>query len=411
MVGAKPRKKGGRLLVAAILLAIPFAVPSPVSGSVVRAPAALRFGIKVTGNDLTSLAGGPPVRLLGVDRASAERMCVQSGSTAVFQGPTNAASIQAIQSWHANAVRIPLNEDCWLGINGAPRELSGANYQHAIESYVSAFTAAGMYVILDLHWSAPGAILANQQWPMADADHSPAFWRSVAHAFKSDRAVIFDLFNEPFITSWPCWKDGCATTFTDKSGQTVTYRTAGMQQLVDAVRSIGAHNPIMLGGLNYATDESAWAAYRPTDPDNQLIVSFHTYRTTACNTQSCWNSTIAPLAKTMPVVTGEFGESDCADTYALAYMTWADANGISYLAWAWYAIGRGLSCATNYCLTIDYSGAPSPYGRGLHTHLAALASAQTTSKSRAGLPLASNAVLTDRTLLAYPALTHSRASP
>jgi hypothetical protein len=39
------------------------------------------------------------------------------------------------------------------------------------------------------------------------------------------------------------------------------------------------------------------------------------------------------IAKSHPVVTGELGEGDCRDTYTDPYMDWADAHGISYLAW------------------------------------------------------------------------------
>jgi hypothetical protein len=331
------------------------------------------FGLEVAGNQLVALGGGPPIRLLGVDRSGGEYMCVGRGDTTVFDGPTDAASIASIKAWHTNAVRLPLNEDCWLGINGADPALSGAHYRDAVERFVAALNAAGLYVILDLHWAAPAGILATEQWPMADADHAPAFWRSVAHAFRSHHGVLFDLFNEPFIKSWPCWEHGCETSFADTGGQSVTYRTAGMQQLVNAVRSSGARNPIMLGGLAYASDESEWARYEPRDRDHQLIVSFHTYDFSGCNDQACWESTIAPLAATTPVVTGEFGEQGCTDSYALSYMSWADAHGISYLGWAWDATDNGWNCSSGPSLIVNYSGEPTAYGVGLQSHLAALA--------------------------------------
>jgi len=72
---------------------------------------------------------------------------------------------------------------------------------------------------------------------MADADHAPSFWKSVAKAFNSNHGVLFDLFNEPYIDSWSCWEHGCQATYED-NGKTVTYETAGMQALVDAVRRI-----------------------------------------------------------------------------------------------------------------------------------------------------------------------------
>ena len=34
-------------------------------------------------------------------------------------------------------MRVLPNEDCWLGINGAPAAYSGATYQQAIATYVS----------------------------------------------------------------------------------------------------------------------------------------------------------------------------------------------------------------------------------------------------------------------------------
>jgi hypothetical protein len=87
------------------------------------------------------------VRLLGVNRSGQEFKCIQQGSAGslgwgIFDGPTDLASVQAIASWHANAVRVPLNEDCWLGINGVNPSYGGATYQAAI-----AVHQAGLHVI------------------------------------------------------------------------------------------------------------------------------------------------------------------------------------------------------------------------------------------------------------------------
>ncbi|MGH7640620.1 MAG: hypothetical protein ACREOL_06905 [Candidatus Dormibacteria bacterium] len=50
-----------------------------------------------------------------------------------------------MQSWGVDAVRIPLNEDCWLGINGVT--IGGNAYRHVIEALVSRLAAAGFYYI------------------------------------------------------------------------------------------------------------------------------------------------------------------------------------------------------------------------------------------------------------------------
>lgn len=329
------------------------------------------LSVRVAGNHLVN-ALGRTLRLLGVDRSGGEFQCMRSGL--VFDGPTDDAAVAAIAAWHADAVRLPLNEDCWLGINGAHRAASGPAYRAAVEKYVQRLEAHRIYVILDLHWSAPGDISATEQWPMPDVDHSLAFWHSVALTFRHDHAVLFDLFNEPNSVSWPCWRSGCEVLHRWR-GHLVRYRAAGMQLLVDVVRSAGATNPIMLGGLDFSADDSQWQQWRPHDRVGQLVVSFHTYAFSGCSTAQCWTSTIAPLARHFPVVTGEFGQlKGCTDTYDLRYMSWADGHGISYLGWTWNAQApSGWKCPP--ALIRDYAGAPTAYGLGLKEHLAQLAAA------------------------------------
>ena len=103
------------------------------------------------------------------------------------------STYQAMQAWGINVVRVPLNEDCWLSINQVDPAFSGANYRNAIQTEVNLIQQAGMYPILDLHWTAPGSASAQAQNPEPDQDHSPAFWQSVATAYKSNPAVIFEL--------------------------------------------------------------------------------------------------------------------------------------------------------------------------------------------------------------------------
>src|ERR1700733_3829043 len=108
--------------------------------------------IGVRGNHLVD-GSGKTVRLLGVNRSGAEYQCVEGDQ--IFDGPTDWASIKAMKSWKINAVRVPLNESCWLGINGVAPSLGGSAYRAAIREYVSGLERAGLYVILDLHWAAP----------------------------------------------------------------------------------------------------------------------------------------------------------------------------------------------------------------------------------------------------------------
>ena len=134
----------------------------------------------------------------------------------IFDDVHDQTLVQSFQAWNSNAIRVPLNEDCWLGINGVNSAYSGQNYINAISTFVTMFTNAGFIVILELHWTAPGTQQATGQQPMPDMDHSVDFWKSVATYFKSNLNVIFELFNEPYPDNnnwnsqagWQCWRDG-----------------------------------------------------------------------------------------------------------------------------------------------------------------------------------------------------------
>jgi endoglucanase len=336
--------------------------------------------VAVSANHLVG-ASGETIRLLGVDRSGSEYMCL--GGSEIFDGPVTGGAVAAMAAWHINAVRVPLNEDCWLGIDGIGPQVAGAAYQAAIAQYVQTLQSYGLIVILDLHWAAPGSHRAESQWPMADADHAPSFWASVASVFASNHGVIFDLFNEPYIPSWSCWLEGCQATY-DDAGTNVVYETAGMQALLNAVRGAGASQPVMLGGLEYANDESQWLSHEPVDSAHQLAVSFHTYNEPVCDTEACWNSTLAPLTEHVPVVTGEMGEDRCRDTYINQYMPWADAHGVSYLGWTWdsTAAPSHWSCSKGPALIKNYKGVPTRFGKGLREHLAGLAASARGARRR-----------------------------
>jgi hypothetical protein len=267
-------------------------------------------------------------------------------------------------SWGINAVRVPLNEDCWLGINGAI--VPPAVYQQSIINYVNLINQNNMWVILDLHWSGPDANEALGQEDMADKSHSLDFWSSVATVFKNNNEVIFDVYNEPHDISWSCWKNG--------TGCQAGYSVASMQDMINSIRSAGAANVILLAGLDYAADLSGWLSYEPGDPDNNLAASFHMYGKTPCDTQSCWNHTLAPLIAQVPVVATEFAEtydgSICSTATSDSFMQWMDGHNSGYLAWVWDT--HGTNCG-NLSLISNYNGTPLyPNGTDFKTHILGL---------------------------------------
>ena len=321
------------------------------------------------GNHLVT-SDGAAVTLRGVNRPGPEYAAAEGWG--IFDGPTNDdTAIAAIKSWNVNAVRVPLNEDSWLGINGVDPTYNGAPYRAAVVDYVNRLNANGLIAIVNLHFSAPGNTVPDGQSPMPDEDHSPAFWQSVASTFASNHSVIFDVFNEPYpdgnqdtAAAWSCVLNGGTC-----SG--VSYPTAGMQELVDVIRATGATQPLMIAGPEYAGDLDQWMTYEPVDPLNQLVASVHIYGLpldAPLRASSTWGTDIAPLAARVPVVIGEFGDTDCTSNFSTPMMTWADAQGISYLAWGWVTS----SCAAEPSLITDYSGNPTTYGAGVRAHLLSL---------------------------------------
>lgn len=286
--------------------------------------------------------------------AGTEFVCAQGWSSDPFGGQPedSAQTFAAMHAWHINAVRVPLNEDCWLGINGA--KIGGSAYQAPVIKLVHDLRAAGFYVIVDLHWSAPGTQLALSQNPAPDEDHSPAFWKSVAATFANDQGVIYDLYNEPFFywiapggpNEWSCLMSGCTLTQYETGGTpftvTANWRSAGMNELIADVRSTGAQNVLMVAGTNWARDLSGWLGNRPSG--SNIAAAWHSYPsanpslTSECAAQSCWDAVVARVAAAVPVVTGETGDSAAGpQTYLPAFLPWASAHGVSVVAWTWNA--------------------------------------------------------------------------
>jgi hypothetical protein len=96
-------------------------------------PAHAGLELHVRGNRLVN-ASGRVTRLLGVNRSGGEYACVQGWG--IWDGPADARSIAAMKTWRINSVRVPLNEDCWLG-NGVGDTYGGAAYRAAVRAYVA----------------------------------------------------------------------------------------------------------------------------------------------------------------------------------------------------------------------------------------------------------------------------------
>jgi hypothetical protein len=367
---------------AAIIACVALAL-APVAGA--RNPGF----VHVSGGRLIGV-GGKTLRLIGVDRSGTEYACtgpVSGGGLgyAIFQGPTDDRSIKALLSWDINAVALPLNEACWLGgYGGLDPQFSGPNYRSAIVRYVQRLASFGIYAVVRLAGAAPGdrpfgsiPNASSFEIPMADADHSIAFWSSVAATFSNSKRVLFQPFDEPHDISWSCLLHGCtANDAPDGTARYGTYQTAGDQAMVDAIRRAGARQPILISGPNYAADLSGWQQYMPFDPRHQLAADISSF-----DYGDFVLSHMAQLrnfARIHPVIVGGFGDTNCTSNYSQRLMLFMDSIHQSYLAWTWDTVQDYGGCSN--ALLDDsspsingqpagyYSARPSGFGAGIKRH-------------------------------------------
>jgi len=335
---------------------------------------------QVKGKQIVNQQTGRVWQPQGVNWPSFEYAC-QQGWGYSNQG-TDRRAIRAIASWSIDTVRLPLNQDCWLGDDGLPAgSLTVAGYRRAVRSFVNDLNSAGIAVVLDLHWSGPNGVVADGLRPTPDARSVP-FWRSVATTFKSNRSVMFDLFNEPhsrwsnararwvFSLSWSCWaRGGCSPPvesdlIAEVGGQ--RYRAVGMRHLLRTVRKTGAKQAVIISGIDYANDIRNVSTLAPRD--RSLIAGFHVYPVQNCRSRSCWDQQLRAIKGKMPVLATEVGQNNCRYDHVGRFVNWADQRRIGYLTWAWWSL-PGTGCR-NYALVKTLDGAPTAgYGQRYRAHL------------------------------------------
>ncbi len=301
-------------------------------------------GVHVVGTQIYD--GSTAIRLMGVNRPGGEYACVTSTNPwdPGDGSGNNQASITAMLTWKVNAVRIPLNEDCWLNLNGV--KLGGATYQSDIQTWVNLLLQNDIYPILDLHWTENNGAKATGQQPMPDAAHAPTFWGQVAAAYENSPKVIFDLHNEPYpdnnmeaTAAWTCWRDGGTCTG-------IGYQVAGMQAMLTAVRNAGATNLVLLAGIEYANDLTQWMTYKPTDPAGNMAASWHVYPNSNYTGSHTLMMDAGGVAGIVPIVATEIGGvlSGCTatsgtDDGSFITMVMSYLDGLSppqsYVGWSW----------------------------------------------------------------------------
>ncbi len=225
------------------------------------------------------------------------------------------STVVAIEKWKSNCVRLPIKDEFWFGRSPYQKD-GGQDYRNTIEQIVTLAANRGVYVVIDLH-----------RFRAPKTEHAD-FWKDFSKVYKDHPAVLFDLFNEPHGITWDIWKNGgfvaeqqgadeSAFLSKDEVKKNQGFESIGMQGLVDAVRSTGAKNVLIAGGLFWCNDLSAIThGYALDDPTgNGIMYSWHTY-----NWHTDWEAKVLATAQKHPVFLGEVG----ADIHKMDFIPASD---------------------------------------------------------------------------------------
>ena len=388
------------------------------------------LAVKVLGNHLVD-ANSNYLQLRGANMSGLEFVGVQ-GLTVANWGGTLPDWVLFGLTWKANAVRIPLNAASWLGLSTYTANAQNATswgsavnpdpqgtYKQTVIAAVAAAQAAGMYVILDLHWSAPEVTLGgvthyitpNGQPEFMNSTTDIAFWQSIAQTFGTQAAsqsgisnagVIFELFNEPYMDDYAngstlyslMLNGGTVSTFHWAIGAYSVSPSggvgiAGYQQALNAIRTLGAQNVLIVNGPSWTQEAQYYQSWFPKDTlaTPQLAAGWHPYphggypysngdvygktgNDAGAGTSSFAQWFEAILNNGIPVIiTEDGGEGGTAATSGEPHMTymmnWSDQHEASYIAWEWTEPqAASTSVTNNYMTTQGTSGVVPIEGEG-----------------------------------------------
>jgi hypothetical protein len=360
--------------------------------------------LKVSNNQIVSSNMACTVRLKGVDVSGLESSAIgdmPSGFPATVVSGTQMTDYvgivtEAVNVWHANCIRFPLNQDYWFGCtnskNNNYQPVNQTAYRDMIAGVVNFCNTNNVYVILDLHWSGTASSASapcGSGWQTATAQqnmpdmNAVTFWSSLASVYANNPAVLFDLYNEPNdptfndTTFWSVWRNGGSTGGTPSN-------TPGLQTLLTTIRDTGANNVVVAGGLGFAYDlkgiigqelySNTVYALTDTGSGNGVVYAAHCYdmsaNTGSSSVGTVWDPDVTLVTSQVPVIVSEFGpgskySSDdnnaTWDNSALSWINGANDKSYVYSALAWCLssdVGPTLLNSYSGYSTTNYHGAP-----------------------------------------------------
>ncbi len=243
-----------------------------------------------------------------------------------------------VHDWRMNVLRLPTSN--WIYAKYP------SDYLNKLDQVVRQANAAGLYVVLDLHDTVQGGSPYGKDATLPKTE-DVTYWKIIAAHYKNNPMVLFDVYNEPKYQSWDSWLHGGGTV----NGATVV----GMQDLVDAIRSVGAKQIIVVEpgsagkgvpGVD-AAEEGGWTTIgNHTINDPNIMYSLHVYDKIILSPQQ-QDAKWGPILNHYPLYYGEWAflpnanipahcngvPHDQADQAVKAFLDYMDSRHANWSAW------------------------------------------------------------------------------
>ncbi len=281
----------------------------------------------------------------------------------------------------ANVVRIPL---LWERVQP---ELNGeldATQLNLILKAVEQAKANKLDVVLDIHNYAKykNQLIGSDNVPVsAFAD----LWKRLAQRFANDEAVILGLMNEPNKITSEDWVQAA-------------------QAAINAIRSAGANNLVLVEGIAYSGAHSWYSNYYGTpnavamlkisDPAQHIAFEVHQYldKNSSGTTDECVSSTIG--SERLSAFTdwlrqykkigflGEFGtaNNDTCNQALENMLSYIEQNQDVWLGWTWWASSAWFKHDYPFKLNPDNDGTDKPQMEILEPHMRKITNTYTNAK-------------------------------
>ena len=260
--------------------------------------------------------------------------------------------INQIKAWGFNAVRLPLHYEYFVNLR-TPDVWNDQGFA-LLDDIISWCTAAGIYVILDLH-AAPGGQSDNSG--ISDYDSTkPSLWESrdnrsktvrlwdkISERYKDEPWVAgYDLINEPN------WNLPGGTLLRDL-----------YEDLTRVIRANGDDHILFIEGNSYSNDYTGLTP--PWDP--QMVYVFHKYQSSADFASDLQWVLDLRTAENRPIWCGEHGENSNDNFTKMVELLRGQGIGMSWWPMKKFGSINCLASATfppGYQDLLNYLGGSNP---------------------------------------------------